>query len=73
MAVLGAGEMVGSLFMGQIVDKVSNKAAVLTNVLLVVIVWICSYLMIEHNTQGFLIYAFTFSWGFMDGAVNTHT
>jgi len=48
--VLGAGEMVGSLMMAQIVDRVSNKAGVITNVVCVLLVWIFSYLMIKENT-----------------------
>ena len=73
LSVLGAGEMVGSLFMSQIVDRISNKAGVYTNVINMLFVWLFSYLMIRENQQGILIYTFTFSWGFMDGAVNTHT
>ena len=65
--------MIGSLFMSQIVDKISNKAGVLTNVICIAFVWLFSALMIHQNTQGILIYTFTFSLGFMDGAVNTHT
>ena len=73
LSVLGAGEMVGSLFMSQIVDRISNKAGVYTNLINMIFVWLFSFLMIRENEQGILIYTFTFSWGFMDGAVNTHT
>ena len=73
LSVLGLGEMVGSLFMSQIVDRISNKAGVYTNVINMIFVWLFSFLMIRENEQGILIYTFTFSWGFMDGAVNTHT
>lgn len=73
LSVLGLGEMVGSLAMSMIVDKISNKAGVYTNVINMIFVWLFSFLMIRENTQGILIYTFTFSWGFMDGAVNTHT
>ena len=65
--------MVGSLIMGQIVDRISNKAGVVTNIVNAIIVWIFSYLMINKNQNGILIYTFTFSWGLMDGAINTHT
>ena len=50
LSVLGAGEMVGSLAMAQIVDKISNKAGVLTNVICVFVVWIFSFFMIKENT-----------------------
>lgn len=73
LSVLGAGEMVGSLIMAQVVDRLSSRAGVILNVINVVLVWLFSFLMISQNTEGALVYLFTFSWGFMDGAVNTHT
>lgn len=73
LSVLGAGEMVGSLFMSQIVDRLSNRAGVVTNVICVFFVWLASFFMIKENQEGILIYTFTFAWGFMDGALNTHT
>ena len=73
LSVLGVGEMVGSLIMSQIVDRISNRAGVVTNIINVLIVWIFSFLMIRENKNGILIYTFTFSWGLMDGAINTHT
>jgi len=51
----------------------SSRAGVIFNVLNVLLVWLASFLMIKQNQEGFLVYFFTFSWGFMDGAVNTHT
>ena len=65
--------MVGSLIMSQIVDRISNRAGVVTNIINVLIVWIFSFFMIKENKNGILIYTFTFSWGLMDGAINTHT
>ena len=50
LSVLGAGEMVGSLIMAQIVDRVSNKAGAITNVICIILVWIFSYLMIHKNS-----------------------
>lgn len=51
----------------------SSRAGVIFNVFNVALVWFASFLMIRQNQAGFLVYFFTFSWGFMDGAVNTHT
>ena len=61
------------MFMSQIVDRVSNKAGVITNVICVLLAWIASYIMIRENTHGILTYSFVFTWGFMDGGVYTHT
>ena len=73
LSVLGIGEMVGSLLMGLIVDKISSKIGCLTNMINVVLVWAISFEMIQINEHNFLVFVFTFAWGFMDGAVNTHT
>ena len=59
--------------MALVVDRVSSKAGVYVNLINIVLVWLASFLMIRENHEGFLVYFFTFSWGFMDGAVNTHT
>ena len=72
LSVLGVGEILGSLLMSQVVDRVSNKAGVVTNILLLFPTWTSSFLMISKNEPGLLVYLFTLSWGLMDGAVNTH-
>ena len=46
LSVLGIGEMVGSLLMGLIVDKISSKIGCLTNMINVVLVWAISFEMI---------------------------
>ena len=73
LSVLGIGEMVASLIMGQIVDKLSNKMGCVMNIISIVLVWAASITMIHTETHNFIVYLFTFAWGFMDGAVNTHT
>ena len=73
LSVLGVGEMLGSIFMGLVVDKISSKFGCLVNMINVVIVWAISFMQIQVNKDNALVYAFTFIWGFMDGAVNTHT
>ena len=37
MVSLGVGEMMGGLLIGQVIDKFGNRAAVCTNVILVVL------------------------------------
>ena len=49
LSVLGAGEMVGSLAMSFIVDRISNKAGVYTNLINMLFVWLFSFLMIREN------------------------
>ena len=59
--------------MGLIVDKISSKVGSITNIINVVLVWAISFEMVQMNEHNVLVYIFTFAWGFMDGAVNTHT
>ena len=73
MGVLGIGEMIGSIFMGLVVDKIGSKVGCIVNMICVVIVWAVSFMQIQANEDNILVYIFTFVWGFMDGAVNTHT
>ena len=47
LSVLGVGEVLGSLLMSQIVDRISNKAGVVSNVFLLFLAWISSYFMIS--------------------------
>jgi len=55
------------------VDKVSSRAGVITNLLIIVVMGGVSLWTIAINTYGFTTYAFTFMWGMQDGALNTHT
>ena len=71
--MLGVGEMIGSIFMGLVVDKLSSKVGCVVNMINVVLVWAISFMQIQANKDNALVYVFTFIWGFMDGAVNTHT
>ena len=44
LSVLGVGEMVGSIFMGMVVDKLSSKVGCIVNMINVVIVWAVSFI-----------------------------
>ena len=44
LSVLGVGEMVGSIFMGLVVDKLSSKVGCIVNMINVVIVWAVSFI-----------------------------
>ena len=65
--------MVGSSVMGFIVDKIGSRTGCVFNMINIVIVWAVSYGQIQMNKDNFLVYAFTFFWGFSDGAVCIHT
>ena len=73
LSVLGVGEMVGSATMGLTVDKLSSRTGCILNMVNIVVVWAVSLMQIQSNKDNALVYAFTFVWGFMDGAVCIHT
>jgi len=55
--------MVGSALLGQMVDRVSSRAGVITNVCIVIVMGAVSLWTIDINDYGFTTYAFTFMWG----------
>lgn len=73
MTALGVGEMMGGFFIGFIIDKVGNRAAVYSNLVLIVIQTVFMLLYLYSNTFGWLAFAMTFTWGFQDSANCTHT
>ena len=73
LSVLGLGEMIGSLLMGFVVDKIGSRVGCIFNMVNLIIVLVISLEQIKRNKDDMLVYAFTFVWGFMDGAVSAHT
>eukprot|EP00347_Sterkiella_histriomuscorum_P005421 403356681 len=73
MVALGVGEMVGGLFIGQIIDRYGNRKAAVANVVLILIqtgITITYIVIYEYSWLAFLM---TFAWGFADSANCTHT
>ena len=65
--------MLGGLLMGKVVDKISSRAGVILNVLLIIVACLLAIWQIQRNQFDTVSYLFTFAWGFQDGAVNTHS
>ena len=72
LSILGVGEIVGAIGMGRIIDKSSPKIWGIVNVTNLVPVWALAFLAIQFPNSDFLLYLFTFAWGYMDAQVNTH-
>jgi MFS family permease len=72
MVTLGIGEIVGSLFMGQVIDKLGNKYSSSLNVLAVTIQTLVTLLFLYRNKFSLMVFGMTFLWGFADAGVNTH-
>lgn len=69
---LGVGEIVGSLFIGWVVDKRGNRPTITCTVISVVLQTFFVLLFLWQNSYGVLTHVMTFIWGFSDGIVNTH-
>lgn len=73
MVALGVGEMIGGLFIGQIIDRYGNKKAAIANVVLILIQTGITIIYIVIYEYSWLAFLMTFSWGFADSANCTHT
>ncbi|TNV83138.1 hypothetical protein FGO68_gene17752 [Halteria grandinella] len=72
MVCLGIGEIVGSLTIGRIIDKMGNKVCSLITLALIAIQTLLTVWFIYSWTFGPLVFAMTFVWGLQDSVVNTH-
>ena len=73
ISMLGIGEMIGGILMGQIVDKLSSRIGVIFNVLSIVLACGVTFWQVEQNKYSWVTFFYTFCWGFSDGAINTHS
>lgn len=72
LSMLGIGEMIGGIFMGKVVDKLNSRIGVLCNIASIILACSLSLVQIYQNKYNWVSFLFTFSWGFSDGAINTH-
>mmetsp|Transcript_17947 Transcript_17947/g.17138 ORF Transcript_17947/g.17138 Transcript_17947/m.17138 type:complete len:173 (+) Transcript_17947:111-629(+) len=73
MVVFGGGEICGGFFIGQIVDRINSKAAIWVNLASMVVMTGFTLGFLADFSYGWLVFAMTFTWGFQDGCVNTHS
>ncbi|MFS8160083.1 MAG: hypothetical protein ACMG6E_07715 [Candidatus Roizmanbacteria bacterium] len=73
MVAFGVGEICGGPILGFVVDKKGNKAATVTNMIMISIQTMFVLLFLYFNEYNWLAYAMTFTWGVQDSANNTHT
>lgn len=71
MVGFGFGEIFGGFFIGFIVDKFGSRIAILTNVLIIIIMFgvTAAYILVFRFNA--LAWIMCFLWGFQDSAVNT--
>ena len=63
MICLGIGEIVGSLAIGQVIDKVGNKVTSWITIVLIVLQTFLTVLYIYNGVYNWLIFAVTFIYG----------
>jgi predicted MFS family arabinose efflux permease len=72
MLVFGIGEVLGSFFIGQIIDSQGSKLVSLINVVLIVVTAFVTLAFLGINQFNLLAFVMTLLWGFSDATVNTH-
>lgn len=73
MVAFGVGEMLGSMLIGIIIDKKGNRAAIVTNLILIFTQTVFTLAFLTVNEYNWLAFIMAFLWGLQDSANNTHT
>ena len=63
MVALGAGEVLGCIFIGQVIDRYGSKIASVINVILIASTTLISLFFLSVNRFNYLAYMMTFLWG----------
>lgn len=72
MVSLGAGEILGAISMGIVVDIIGAKKACWINVTLIVIQTLLVIAFLIINEYSWLAYAMAFMWGVQDSSISIH-
>ncbi len=73
IAMLGAGEIIGSQIVGKFIDKFQSKKTCILNAFLTLITFILTFVVMIDNHFNVWVFVMTFAWGVSDSAVNTHS
>ena len=72
MVSLGFGEIVGSLSIGQVIDRAGNKLTSVITLILIIVQTVFTLSFVSSGTYGSLVFIMMFVWGLQDSVVNTH-
>lgn len=72
MVTLGAGEIVGAIGMGFIVDHIGAKKSCFINVILIILPTLCILAFIQVNEFNWMAYLMAFLWGLQDSSISIH-
>jgi len=69
---LGFGEIVGSLSIGQVIDRAGNMTTSAITLILIIVQTFLTLSFVRSGTYGSLVFIMMFVWGLQDSVVNTH-
>ena len=64
MVAFGVGEILGGLFLGQIIDKIGNRAAAVANIVMIITQTIITLTYLYIFEYNWLAFGMAFMWGF---------
>jgi len=67
--MLGAGDLLGGVVVGQIRDRFGNKVTIIYNIILIIPSFIIILIVNNTNTYNYTSWLMCFMWGFMDSGV----
>ena len=70
MAVFGAGEILGGLMHGLIIDRIGSKKTVLINIVILILMAIITIISIHSMKYNYLTIIMCLMWGYQDSTVN---
>lgn len=73
MVAFGIGEVVGSIIVGIIIDKIGSKKTSIVNILIILILINVTAVSVYSEKYDWMTFFMCFLWGLQDSSLNIHT
>ena len=73
MVAFGIGEVVGSIIVGIIIDKIGSKKTSIVNILIILILINVTAVSVYSEKYDWMTLLMCFLWGLQDSSLNIHT
>ena len=73
MVAFGIGEVVGSIIVGIIIDKIGSKKTSIVNILIILILINVTAVSVNSEKYDWMTFLMCFLWGLQDSSLNIHT
>lgn len=73
MVAFGIGEVVGSIIVGIIIDKIGSKKTSIVNILIILILINVTAVSVYSEKYDWMTFLMCFLWGLQDSSLNIHT